>query len=82
MRKRESRGRGRGWRGGAHVWLWEGSLAVLFLLGDRTGEGGGGGGGGWEQKNKMVKWFRKVISLPSPDMKKTGSARIQSTGKR
>ena len=38
-------------------------------------------GGWWEQMNRMVKWFRKVISLPGPDMRKTGSAHIQSIGK-
>ena len=38
-------------------------------------------GGWWEQRNRMVKWFRKVISLPGPDMRETGSAHIQSIGK-
>lgn len=57
-------------------------VAVERKLGSVVPPWGQDWGAGVGTKEQVIKWFRKVICLPGPDMKKTGSAHIQSIGKR
>lgn len=57
-------------------------MAVERKLGSVVPPWGQDWGAGVGTKEQVIKWFRKVICLPGPDMKKTGSAHIQSIGKR